>query len=335
MSILIVEPQTDERNLFEHTLRNAGYNHLTFISKAEECLARLGITDVSKLGLLGYDFELILLGSTSVEDCFETCRQIKQSFHFQDIPVIVSAGGAVADGLPMVLAYGAHDYIRKPFIEYEFLARVRSALRLKHEIDRRKARERELIEATRQLSYLNSMLTRLSLIDGLTGIANRRNFDRVHDLEWRRASRNNHEISLIMIDIDHFKAYNDHYGHQGGDECLRLVARTLKEALRRPGDALCRYGGEEFGVILPETSREGALTVAENLRLAIDQAKIPHRASTIAGHVTLSLGVATLLPAGILNFKQLIEEADQSLYQAKVLGRNRVTCHQGESQKAV
>jgi diguanylate cyclase (GGDEF)-like protein len=333
MSILVVDPFPEDRNLIENALRVAGYAQVSALASSDEALERLGLVDVG--GITGLDCELIVLGAASAEDCLDTCRRIKESFHYQDVPVIVCAATAQADSVPMAIAYGAHDYVRKPFVEYEFLARVRAAMRLKHEIDRRKARERELIEASRQLADLNAMLTRLSLIDSLTGVANRRNFDRVLDKEWRRAFRAKHEMSLIMIDIDHFKAYNDHYGHQGGDECLREVARILKEALRRPGDVLCRYGGEEFGVVLPDTGREGATVVAENLRTAVEQAAWPHRASKVKDHVTLSLGVASLCPQQGMSTKNLIELADKALYQSKAKGRNRVTCMEGAPQKKV
>ncbi|MBM4253769.1 MAG: diguanylate cyclase [Deltaproteobacteria bacterium] len=333
MSTLIVESSKTDKDIIEKTLTTAGYTQLTFVSSNDECFERLRITNTHVSGMYGLDYELIILGGDTADDVLEQCRRIKQSFHYHDVPVLVISTGSVADHAPMAIAYGAFDYMRKPFVEFEFLARVRAALRLKHEIDRRKARERELIEATRQLSDLNAMLTRLSLIDGLTGVANRRNFDRVLDKEWRRASRSKHEISLLMIDIDYFKAYNDLYGHQSGDECLRQVADILRDALRRPGDMLCRYGGEEFGVILPETGLEGANKVGENLRQTVNDAKISHRGSKVGEFVTLSVGVASLMPTGTINFKQLIENADKALYQAKAAGRNRVTPFHDKSVK--
>lgn len=323
MTILIIDQSAEDRSAFEAALRHGGYMQVAVATSLEEGYARLGI-DRDQPGQLVFGVELIVLGCASLEDGMEGCRRIKDSFQYQDVPIIAAAGSAAHDAIPVAVAYGAHDYVRKPINDVEFLARIRAAMRLKHEIERRKARERELVEAARQLSDLNAMLTRLSLVDALTGVANRRNFDRCVDREWRRAFRAQREMSLIMIDVDSFKIYNDVYGHQAGDECLRQVARILKDALRRPGDMLCRYGGEEFAVVLPDTPVAGAAIVAENLRLAVEVAGLPHMHSKVAQHVTLSLGVATVTPQEGLSVEALVALADKALYQAKSDGRNRV-----------
>jgi diguanylate cyclase (GGDEF)-like protein len=324
LSILVVETAEEQRKALEAALRSGGYAEIAFATSVEEAYERLGVTG-SASAATAFGTELVVLSLPTVEESVETCRRVKDCFHYQDVPVIVVHATAAADAMPMALAYGAHDYVRMPFVPVEFMARVRAAMRLKHETDRRKARERELLEATRQLADLNAMLTRLSLIDGLTGVANRRNFDRGLDKEWRRAFRAKTEMSLIMIDVDYFKPYNDFYGHQGGDECLRVVAKILKESLRRPGDLLCRYGGEEFAVILPDTPLAGAAIVAENLRLAVEKAGVPHRHSRAAGHVTISLGVGCGKPHLGGEPVDLIKVADQALYESKSRGRNTVT----------
>lgn len=167
-------------------------------------------------------------------------------------------------------------------------------------------------------------LKRLSYLDGLTGVANRRRFDEALDLEWRLMTRDVKPLSLIMCDIDFFKAYNDTYGHQGGDECLRLVANTLKSILGRPGDLVARYGGEEYAVILPGTDSQDAKFLAEKMRSRVESLKIIHVSSQVCEVLTISLGVATTIPTRGSLPDELISAADQALYEAKKEGRNRV-----------
>lgn len=190
-----------------------------------------------------------------------------------------------------------------------------------------KEKERLLIES-------NVILQNLSSIDGLTGIANRRSFDsRITD-EWKRALRQNGEtLSLIMLDIDHFKLYNDTYGHQEGDNCLKQIAAAIQACCIRPGDLAARYGGEEFAVILPATSEAGALSVAERIKTAIEHLEIPHTNSHISPHVTVSIGIGTGTPNAAFSVTTLIEHADQALYQAKSHGRNQIFLHNEPSKK--
>src|SRR5262249_24823927 len=167
-------------------------------------------------------------------------------------------------------------------------------------------------------------LERMSRQDSLTELANRRYFDTFLAEEIARARRSKQELSLALCDVDFFKAYNDHYGHQAGDECLRQVARVLQGACRRPADLAARYGGEEFALVLPETGVGGAVQVGEAVRTAILELQVPHEHSGIARHVTLSVGIAGVLPGMDTDAERLIATADQALYQAKKLGRNRV-----------
>lgn len=170
------------------------------------------------------------------------------------------------------------------------------------------------------------MLESLVALDGLTEIPNRRRFDEVLDKEWKRSRRNSSPLSLLMIDIDFFKAFNDHYGHAAGDECLRKVAHTLKNSVERASDVIARYGGEEFAAGLPETNRESAEIVAERMRTNVEQLNIPHASSPISDHVTLSLGAATTVPSEGVLPNDLINVADEFLYKAKERGRNQVRC---------
>jgi two-component system cell cycle response regulator len=167
-------------------------------------------------------------------------------------------------------------------------------------------------------------LAHLARIDSLTNIANRRAFDEFLNKEWQRLARSGQALMLFMIDIDHFKLYNDHYGHQAGDDCLTAVARVLQEQFRRPCDLVARYGGEEFACVLPGTTPEGALHVAESIRAQLEKLALPHDASPIDPWVTVSIGVARCQPKAGGSPSDLIEVADKALYEAKQQGRNRV-----------
>ena len=166
-------------------------------------------------------------------------------------------------------------------------------------------------------------LERLATRDGLTGVANRRCFDDTLNMEWRRASRESRALSLLMIDVDFFKRYNDTYDHQGGDECLRQVAAAMSGVVKRASDAVARYGGEEFSVLMPATEPEGALLVAERIRAAVEALHLPHSGSDVADHVTISVGVASILATNSGMPARLVAAADAALYRAKHEGRNR------------
>ncbi len=183
--------------------------------------------------------------------------------------------------------------------------------------------------AEQALQAANEELARLSQTDGLTGLANRRRFDEVLDAEWRRLRREGRPLSLLLGDVDHFKKYNDALGHQAGDRCLAAVAQAIRAAARRPADLAARYGGEEFVVVLPGTPAEGARQVGERVRAEVERLGLPHPASAVAGHVTLSIGAATLIP-GEGPPGDLTRLADEALYRAKALGRNRVVEAPGE-----
>ncbi|HOX17403.1 MAG TPA: diguanylate cyclase [Spirochaetales bacterium] len=188
---------------------------------------------------------------------------------------------------------------------------------LHHKID-------ELLEVKRELEEANAQLERLSLADPLTGIPNRRKLDEEFERLWAAASRDMVDLACLMIDIDHFKAYNDHYGHLEGDECLRRVAACLVASLERATDFVGRYGGEEFLVLLPRVDGAGARLVAERLRKAVERLQIAHAAWKSVGVVTISVGVAAKVPRPGGDPSALIREADVALYLAKSRGRNRV-----------
>ncbi len=180
-----------------------------------------------------------------------------------------------------------------------------------------------IAERTNALLEANTKLKQMSLVDGLTGIANRRRFDEDMAREWRRMVRQNAPMSLILADIDFFKCYNDRYGHLKGDQCLVKVAKTINGAAKRPADLVARYGGEEFAVILPDTDSDGAFNVAERIRKTIQNTAIQHEGSEVADCVTLSLGVSTILPGLADKMDAFIEQVDLMLYRAKKSGRNQ------------
>src|SRR5579859_6988805 len=204
---------------------------------------------------------------------FDVCRAIKEDPSNADLPILFVSGHTDIETEAKGLEAGAVDYIMKPPSPPIVRARVRTQLILR--------------ERTRQL-------LRLASIDGLTGLANRRSFDEALDEEWRRARRNRTPLSLALIDIDFFKRYNDHYGHQAGDDCLKTVASTLAAAAERPGELVARYGGEEFAVVLPVANAKTAAALAEKMRSRIAELALPHAGSLITDHVTISIGIATL-----------------------------------------
>ena len=265
--------------------------------------------------------QLVLLDVIMPEmDGFEVAQHIRQMEKPGEwTPIIfLSARDKDAD-LERGIIAGGDDYLRKPVSEVVLAAKVRAMQRIL-------SMRNSLVDLTNRLDDMNRELVRLSTVDALTGIANRRRFDEVLYKEWRRAMRRQYPISLLMCDIDYFKQYNDAQGHQAGDECIRNVARAIEESLKRPGDLVARYGGEEFAAVLPDTDFDGAQMVAEHVRSAVAELGIPHGRSSVASRVTLSVGAACMIPkrgspaAG----DELLEGADKALYAAKSAGRNRV-----------
>ncbi len=249
--------------------------------------------------------DLILLDVQMPDmDGFEVCRRLQADPETQDIPVIFITAMSDQKDEEQGFAFGAVDYIAKPFGPAGVMARVKVHLELKRKRD---------------------LLRNLSTIDGLTAIANRRRLEDFFEFEWQRSVRSGESIAVIMADIDHFKLYNDHYGHAAGDECLREVAKTLASLVTRQTDLTARYGGEEFACVLPGTDLDGALNVAEEMRHAVQELGIPHAFSPTAGCITLSLGVASASPKANGSAPgELFRMADQALYAAKAGGRNRV-----------
>lgn len=325
MSILIVDDSKVIQVLLGTTLKKAGYEDLNFASSAQEAFDFLGISAKESTRTVVKRIDLILMDIVMpVIDGIEACRIIKANEFMADIPIIIVTAKDDSEVLQLAFSAGAVDYIVKPVKKQELLARVRSVLKLRHEMDRRKARERELLEVTRQLEEANKTLQRFSYLDGLTGVSNRRFFDDTLNKEWKRAMREQQPLGMIMIDIDFFKAYNDYYGHQGGDDCLRKVAKTINAVPKRPTDFVARYGGEEFAVVLPNTDLEGVRVVAEQMLDDVRNLVIPHERSKVADRITISIGLVSSLPKKGQDCADLIKRADIALYNAKSEGRNRI-----------
>lgn len=253
-------------------------------------------------------------------DGYEVARRIRALEKAGEWTPILFLTGLNGDtDLEKGIAAGGDDYLTKPVSEVVLAAKVRAMQRI---VQMRYS----LLVLTRKLDTANQELTRLSSIDGLTGVANRRQFDEVLSREWRRAARARRPMSMLMVDVDAFKQYNDLYGHQAGDDCLRVVAGALRDQLKRPSDFVARFGGEEFAVLLPETTEDGALLVAEGVCESVRALGVMHEGSSVAPMVTVSVGVATREPGGEeRGYLELVAQADRALYAAKATGRNRVT----------
>lgn len=213
------------------------------------------------------------------------------------------------------------------FAQYAGLSNVMGAAiawMLDHRDRQAFLQERLLDVEKQQLNLLSQEMARLSREDGLTTLANRRHFNETLAREWAIAEREQLPVSLIFVDVDHFKPYNDTYGHLEGDNALRAVGKTLKSLVRRPADLAARYGGEEFVLLLPNTDTEGAMAIATEVRDAIDALQIPHRSSKAAKHLSVSIGLSTLVPGNDNSISTLIDQADEGVYAAKRAGRHRI-----------
>lgn len=235
-------------------------------------------------------------------DGFEICRRLKENQSTKNIPLIFITSKSEAVDEERGLSLGAADYVTKPFHLPIVKSRVKTHLDLKRKAD---------------------MLEELASRDGLTGLPNRRSFDERFDIEWRRAIRESGVLGLIMMDIDHFKKFNDNYGHSAGDDCLRTISQCIAGALKRAGDFAARYGGEEFVVLLPGATQKELAAIVDRIRAIILDNKTSHAFSPTAAHVTLSLGAASHTPSERGNPRKFLEFVDSLLYKAKEAGRDR------------
>ncbi|MDB5839478.1 MAG: diguanylate cyclase [Herminiimonas sp.] len=250
-------------------------------------------------------------------------RQYRLNAATRDIPIIVLSTREDAAIKSAAFAAGVNDYLVKLPDAIELIARIRYHSRSYINLLQRNAAYRALRESQQKLQASNLELQRLTNTDGMTGIANRRYFEEYLAAEWRRAKREQSPLSMLMIDVDNYKLYNDTNGHVAGDEVLRQVASAIDAGCRRPADLAARFGGEEFAMILPSTSPGGARLLAEKVRRAVEDLRIPHHLSAVADRVTVSIGCATIVPTDSESATRLIELADLAMYRAKEQGKNR------------
>lgn len=320
-NILIVDDLPDNLHLLSKILTRQGYE-IQAVSQGQMALAAVQV----KIP------DLILLDICMPEmDGYEVCQRLKQDPRTQDIPIIfISALDELGDKVK-AFKTGGVDYITKPFQIAEVVVRVKTHMtlrQLQQQLQQQNAllqqEVRDRLVAESALQAANQELQRLAHLDGLTQVANRRCFDDYLAQEWRRLAREQLPLSLILCDVDFFKQYNDNYGHQVGDTCLCNIANAIRSAINRPADLVARYGGEEFVVILPNTPLAGAVQVGQKIRSQVAQLQIAHVGSQISPFVTLSFGIASVIPLPDGNVAQLITATDRALYQAKLNGRDRI-----------
>ena len=319
--ILVVDDKPDNLRLLSTMLTEQGYKVRKVIS---------GELALKACQIMPPDLILLDINMPNMNG-YMVCQQLKSSLETQDIPVIfISALDDVVDKVE-AFSRGGADYITKPFEIQEVLARVKNQLTIR-ELQKKLQQQNDLLSqeikerqrAEAELQNANKELHRLATLDGLTQVANRRCFEEYFNLEWRRLQREKAPLSFILCDVDFFKLYNDTYGHLAGDSCLKQIAQTINNTLKRPADLVARYGGEEFAIILPNTYIEGGIHVAQLIQHNIKQLQIVHSQSSASEFVTLSMGVSCIIPQLNLAPNQLIDITDEALYIAKAQGRNRL-----------
>ena len=320
INILIVDDQKTIRLLLANILNRMGYKSIDFAASGEETFAI-----VEEKLKKGETIDLILLDINLPDDNgINVCERLKKEKRLADTPIVMITGNEESTTLKKAFSAGAEDYITKMSSKIELQSRIASALRLRKEIKKRNAREKELRRTAKKLKAANKKLEEMASQDGLTGLSNRRLFDKTIRKEWKKAQENESNLGVIMLDIDHFKEYNDYYGHQTGDDCLKDLAAVMKELTPGPENLAARYGGEEFVIVLVETDLAKVKAMAKRLREKIVSLKIAHQESKVADYVTVSIGAAMAQPDHKSGAKRLIKKADEMLYQAKEEGRNQV-----------
>ncbi len=337
--ILLVDDTLDNLRLLATMLRNQGYKVRS---------AKSGAMAIA--GVKAAPPELILLDITMPNmDGYEVCQQLKTDVQTHEIPIIFISALDEAIDKVKAFAVGGVDYITKPFQIEEVVARIEHQLTIQRLQKKLKEQNTDLQIANIKLQEMNAQLEaeiqerqraqaalqkanqeleRLASLDGLTKVANRRQFDRFFSTVWQQASQDGTALTSILCDVDYFKGFNDTYGHQAGDDCLQQIAQAIQDAVKRSGCSssylVARYGGEEFVVVVSQADIEVGWQVATAIQTGVADLAIPHQASTVSTIVSLSIGVASIIPAPQLVPEALIQASDQALYRAKQAGRNRI-----------
>ncbi|MCP4697985.1 MAG: diguanylate cyclase [Gammaproteobacteria bacterium] len=306
MKVLLIDDTRFDRMILRSYLKQLGHEIISG-ENGEQAL-ELYLTHHPDLILLD-----VLMPIMNGHEAARKIRELRDEW----VPIIFLSAKENAKDIAAGIEAGGDDYLVKPIDQIVLTAKMQAMQRIAN-------MRRRLLKVSQALEQANAELQRLAHADGLTGLANRRYLDDCLSREAVRCARYQLPMSVIMADIDHFKAYNDHYGHLAGDDCLRAVACALQSIIKRQTDLVARYGGEEFCVLLPDTPDSIALQQAEELRTAVQTLEIPHAAIAENSRLTLTLGVATCVPNSDFEVERLLRKADEALYYAKQNGRNRV-----------
>lgn len=305
--VLIADDDKFMRIQISHAMKQEGYR-VEVVEDGEQCL--IAYTHLHP--------DIVLLDvRMPVMDGFTCCARLQALPDAEFTPVLLITGLEDQGSVDLAFESGAADYVTKPIHWAVLRQRVRRLIQ-------QSAQSRQITTLLKKVEQANDELQRLVAIDGLTQIANRRCFDEYLDQEWRRLAREQAPLSLILCDIDFFKLYNDSYGHQAGDYCLQEIAKAISIATKRPADLVARYGGEEFAIILPQTEADGAVQLAETIRVTVRELRTVYLNPQSQTPLTLSFGVASTIPTAQMTPAMLINTADKALYQAKAGGRDRV-----------
>ncbi len=311
MQILIVEDSPTLRAAMKKIITNIGHQPI-FAHSGEEALQTIG---VKNFDLVIMDVEMPGL------DGFETTRLMRETLRDQWIPIIFATSHTSDESVLAGIEAGGDDYLVKPISPALLEAKIKAMQRI--------------AEMQGELLQLNAKLAALSETDGLTKLMNRRTFVKKAEQSLSESRRNSSPSTVLMLDVDFFKQYNDYYGHVEGDQCLKLVAKALKSQVRRDGDLVARYGGEEFVIYLPATDRAGAELIAQRIVAAVEALQIPHKMSSVSDYVTISVGTNVSIPDSGPSLSTLILGADKNLYHAKKGGRNRFIINEKRSYKTI
>jgi diguanylate cyclase (GGDEF)-like protein len=307
MRILFADDSRTMRTSLGDQMRSMGHE----VIEATEGRQAIALFQKQNPDLVVLDVDMPIMNG------YETARQIRAMAGDHGwIPIIFLSGNVQDNDVATGIEAGGDDYLPKPVSPTILRAKINAMQRI---TDMRQ----RLVNVTQELAGINASLREQSNLDALTGIANRRSFDTAFEQEWNHALRSGQPLALVLGDVDHFKRYNDTYGHQQGDEALKRVAAALREAARRKVDLIARYGGEEFAMLLPDTSAVSALLVAGRLLEGVRGLRIPHESSPTSDHVTMSLGVCATVPRAGHTPEELMKIADRALYEAKSKGRNQ------------